>query len=102
MTDEQDQQKEKEDVSKNTETSKDDGDKQEESSPIEQANSAAERLKTENDRKEQLIKKEQELAAYNKLGGKSSGAPQQEKPKEKTPDEYRAEVEDKLAKGELK
>lgn len=55
---------------------------------IDGANLAAEKLRLENERMERNIKDLQQLEAQRILGGRTSGAPQVEKPKEIDPREY--------------
>lgn len=49
-------------------------------------------IKEENDRHEQLVLRQEKLAAQNMLGGKSSAGQKQEPPKEETPEEYKNKV----------
>jgi len=57
-------------------------------SMIESAAAAANSLKAENERMEANIKKLEELKAFETLGGKSAGAPQETQPKEITDKDY--------------
>lgn len=58
---------------------------------------AATRLKAENERMEANIKKLEELKAYELLGGKTDGKPQETKPEEISPKDYaRMALEGKL------
>lgn len=61
------------------------GDNSQTVSPIEQANEAIERLKTENDRTEANLKKAEEIAATKILEGEADAG---EGSKEETPKEY--------------
>lgn len=56
-----------------------------------------EELKKENDRMEKNIAKLEELRAFEILGGKSEGAPQEAQKKEETPQEYA----DRVMRGEI-
>jgi len=56
-------------------------------SELDRADQIAERLKRENDRKEELLTREESLAARRAVGGVAE-AGQQSKPKEETPKEY--------------
>ncbi len=58
------------------------------SSLIDEANKAAERLEKANKEKAVLLEKEEQLMAKRALGGNSSGLIQTEKPKPLTPKEY--------------
>lgn len=49
---------------------------------------AAEQLKQQNERMERNIRKLEELKAFEMLGGKSDGRPQEVKPQEIDPKEY--------------
>jgi hypothetical protein len=80
-----------------TEVAEGDGDKSENPTLIETANQSAERLenvlkslKDENDRTERL-------QGQARLMGRTPGPPQEEKPKEETPKEYK----DRVMRGEL-
>jgi hypothetical protein len=53
-----------------------------------EAYQAAERLRIENARMEQNIKTLQDMKAFEVLGGKTEGKPQEEKPQEISPKEY--------------
>ncbi len=65
---------------------------------VEGAYAAAEKLRAENEKMEANIKKLEELKAFETLGGKSEGAPQ-EKPVEVESDEAYA---DKALRGDIK
>jgi len=67
------------------------GFQQETVSELDRADQIAERLKRENDRKEELLEREEALAARRAVGGIAE-AGQQEKPKEETPQEYAKRV----------
>ena len=82
---------------KNTEGDTTEGDKYETTPVIERAREERERmdatlkaLRKENDRREKI-------QAYDKLGGKSEGAAQEEVKKEETPKEYK----DRIMRGEV-
>ena len=65
--------------------------KKEETKPISsivQAHEAADRLHAENERMEANIKQLQELKAFEVLGGKSEGAPQEKPVVEESPQDY--------------
>ena len=57
-------------------------------SMVESAHIAASKLKEQNERMEKNIARLEELKAFETLGGKSEGAPQEKKPAEETPKEY--------------
>jgi len=80
----------------------DDGVQPKEPSIVEQADSAAERLKTENDRKEKLLEREENIAARKALGGDRAGPQGDEKPKEESPEEYSKRIQQELKNGKLK
>ncbi len=67
------------------------GDKPKESTLIDDANSAAERLEKANERKTELLRQEEELTAKKVLGGRAEGgiAPVEKK---ETDEEYTAKV----------
>ena len=70
----------------------DDGLQQKTTSELDRADQIAERLKRENDRKEELLIREENLAARRAVGGLSEAGQVQEKPKEETPAEYMKKV----------
>lgn len=59
---------------------------------VARADKAAERLEAANRKTEELLKRQEDLAARDKLGGRSGGAPQETKPKEMSPKEYSDQV----------
>ena len=59
---------------------------------VSSAQAAADKLRAENERMETNIKKLEQLQAFNILGGKSDGRPQETKPVELSPKEYAALV----------
>tara|TARA_Y100000310_G_C20686529_1_gene819385 strand:- start:2856 stop:3095 length:240 start_codon:yes stop_codon:yes gene_type:complete len=61
-------------------------------SPLEKAEQLANRLKEENDRTEQLLQKQQELAAHNMLSGRAEAGTKPEAPKEESAKEYAERV----------
>tara|TARA_R100001530_G_scaffold136178_1_gene115648 strand:- start:5158 stop:5439 length:282 start_codon:yes stop_codon:yes gene_type:complete len=63
---------------------------------LDRADQIAQMQKRENDRREQLIIREEKLAAINKVGGSTEGRTEPEK-KEETPQEYK----DRVLKGDL-
>jgi len=69
----------------------------EEPSVLESAAAIAQRIEDANKRTEELLKKQEELIAREKLGGRTVGFVPQEKPREDTPQEYAA----KLMRGEI-
>lgn len=64
------------------------GNKSDKASILEQTNTAAERLEKANKEASEIVKRQEELYAQQRLGGKSQGAPQEKKPKEVDPSEY--------------
>ena len=66
---------------------------------LDRADQIAERLKRENDRKDELLTREEALAARRAVGGVTEAGQSQEKPKEETPKEYRTRVEKEMAQG---
>ena len=82
---------EEQDVQTSEQTEEEEGDNsQEESTPsaIEVATKLHSQIKSENDRHEQLIIRQEKLAAQNMLGGKSNAGQKPEPKKEETPEEY--------------
>jgi len=57
-------------------------------SELDRADEIAERQKRENDRREELIYREELLAARKAVGGVADGGQESEKPKEETAEEY--------------
>jgi len=100
MTNEE--QKAKEEKTEETAENDDEGSESTTTPLIKSANTAADRLKAENDRREKILKREEELQARRALGGESSGTPNDEKPKEETPEEYAARIKEELRTGVLK
>ena len=66
-------------------------------SELDRADQIAERQKRENDRREEILKREENLAARKAVGGVTDGGSQDEKPKEETAKEYK----DKVMSGNL-
>ncbi len=56
---------------------------------LDRADQIAERLKRENDRKDELLTREEALAARRAVGGVTEAGQVQEKPKEETAKEYK-------------
>ncbi len=75
---------------------KDDGIQQEATTELDRADSIAERQKRENDRREELLTREEALAARKAVGGVTEAGQPPEKPKEETDEEYT----EKFLKGE--
>lgn len=59
---------------------------------LDRADQIAERLKRENDRREELISREENLAARKAIGGVAEAGQETPKPKEETPSEYKDRV----------
>jgi len=65
-----------------------DGVQQKAVSPVEQAKQTLEELRAENSRREEILRREEDLAARHALGGDSSGPTQQPEKKDLSPKEY--------------
>ncbi len=76
----------------------DEGIQSETISELDRADQIAERQKRENDRREELLNREESLAARKAVGGVTE-AGQASAKKEETPHEYRMRVEKEMAEG---
>ena len=95
MSDEKDKQEKKEPEDKPAEDTGD-GDKSKTISELDRADSIVERQKRENDRREEILTREENLAARKAIGGESEAGKPSEK-KEETPKEYK----DRIMSGKL-
>jgi len=86
----------KEEKSKTTEEDTGKGDKPQMPALIEQANTAAERLELANKKREEILQRQEELMAHQRLGGYSEAGMHEQK-KEETAEEY----SDRVLKGEV-
>lgn len=76
-----------------------DGIQRETVSELDRADQIAERQKRENDRREELINREEALAARRIVGGNAEAGSVREQPKKESPSEYRRRVEKEMAEG---
>lgn len=70
----------------------DDGIQSETVSELDRADQIAERQKRENDRREEILTREENLAARKVIGGVAEAGTEEEKPKEETPQEYAKKI----------
>ncbi len=61
-------------------------------SELDRADQIAERQKRENDRREEILTREENLAARKAVGGVTDGGNPEEKPKEETDKEYKDKI----------
>jgi hypothetical protein len=73
-----------------------------EDKPKEKLSEMVERLENANRKAEEILARQEEIAAKNLLGGQTAAGNQEPtKPQEKSPKEYTREIEQKIAKGEF-
>ena len=83
-----DKEKTTQDKPETTEENKDDGIQSKTISELDRADQIAERQKRENDRREELLSREEALAARRAVGGTAEAGQEPVKPKEETDEEY--------------
>ena len=66
---------------------------------FERTDKAAARIEAGNKKTEELLNRQEELYARQKLGGKASAGQEAKKPKEETPKEYRERIQKEMAEG---
>ena len=75
------------------------GDKPKATSIVDKASEVAKRMENANERAEEILLKQEELAAKTMLGGHAEAGSEPKKPKEETPHEYRMRINKELAEG---
>lgn len=68
-------------------------------SELDRADQIAERQKRENDRREEILTREESLAARKAVGGETEGGQEAPKPKEETPKEYNDRIDKEISEG---